>query len=226
MGRGERTRTTPTSWAYEGVDVAPVAGQREEFTAEPYSARGTAHAALHFDPTLEHPRCVFQVVKRHYARYTPEMVEEVCGVPRELFLRVADALCSNSGRDRTAAFCYAVGWTQHSIGVQYIRTASIVQLLLGNIGRPGGGILALRGHATIQGSTDVPTLYNLLPGYLPMPKAEERRHVPGVPREQWVELGLVERVPEVRGVDPEGVVGRARHRSERLALRPPASPDR
>ena len=101
------------------------------------------------------------------------MVEEVCGVPQELFLRVAETLCRNSGRERTSAFCYAVGWTQHTVGVQYIRTAAIIQLLLGNIGRPGGGILALRGHASIQGSTDIPTLYNLLPGYLPMPKAEK-----------------------------------------------------
>src|SRR5262245_63736263 len=100
------------------------------------------------------------------------MVEEICGVKKRLFLRVAEELCRNSGRDRTSAFCYAVGWTQHSIGVQYIRTAAIIQLLLGNIGRPGGGILALRGHASIQGSTDIPTLFNLLPGYLPMPKAE------------------------------------------------------
>ncbi len=99
------------------------------------------------------------------------MVAEVCGVEPGLFLRVAEALCANSGPDRTAAFCYSVGWTQHSVGVQYIRTAAIVQLLLGNVGRPGGGILALRGHASIQGSTDIPTLYNLLPGYLPMPKA-------------------------------------------------------
>src|SRR5207248_1872240 len=125
----------------------------------------------HVDQTLQHPRCVFQLLKRHYSRYTPELVEQVCGVPKELFLEVAGALCDNSGRDRTAAFCYAVGWTQHSVGVQYIRTAAIVQLLLGNIGRPGGGILALRGHASIQGSTDVPTLYDLLPGYIPMPKA-------------------------------------------------------
>src|SRR6185312_2505312 len=79
--------------------------------------------------------------------------------------------CVNSGRERTSAFCYAVGWTQHSVGVQYIRTAAILQSLLGNIGRPGGGIMALRGHASIQGSTDIPTLYNILPGYLPMPKA-------------------------------------------------------
>ena len=93
-------------------------------------------------------------------------------MPRELFIEVAEALCDNSGRERTSAFCYAVGWTQHTVGVQYIRTAAIIQLLLGNIGRPGGGIMALRGHASIQGSTDIPTLYNILPGYLPMPHAD------------------------------------------------------
>jgi formate dehydrogenase major subunit len=125
------------------------------------------------DETLQHPRCVFQILKRHFARYTPEVVEEICGVPRDQFRSVADALCAASGRDRTAAFCYAVGWTQHTVGVQYIRAASIVQLLLGNMGRPGGGIMALRGHASIQGSTDIPTLYNLLPGYIPMPHAHE-----------------------------------------------------
>jgi formate dehydrogenase major subunit len=125
------------------------------------------------DPTLEHPRCVFQVLKRHFARYTPEMVAEVCGVPEDLFVAVAETLTANSGRDRTSAFVYAVGWTHHTVGGQYIRTASILQTLLGNIGRPGGGILALRGHASIQGSTDIPTLFNLLPGYLPMPHASE-----------------------------------------------------
>nr|MBA2313210.1 molybdopterin-dependent oxidoreductase [Actinomycetota bacterium] len=123
------------------------------------------------DPTLQDPRCVFQILKRHYVRYTPDMVAETCGIPQPLFLEIAQTLCERSGRDKTSAFCYAVGWTQHSVGAQYIRAAAIVQLLLGNIGRPGGGILALRGHASIQGSTDVPTLYNLLPGYLPMPKA-------------------------------------------------------
>jgi formate dehydrogenase major subunit len=121
------------------------------------------------DPTLEHPRCVFQILTRHYARYTPEMVEEVCGVPRDAFVRIADAFCRASGPERTGAICYAVGWTQHSVGVQIIRSAAILQLLLGNVGRPGGGILALRGHASIQGSTDIPTLYDILPGYLPMP---------------------------------------------------------
>jgi len=123
------------------------------------------------DLTLQHPRCVFQVLKRHFARYTPEMVEQVCGVPREEWLKVAHTLIENSGRERTSAICYAVGWTQQSKGVQIIRAAAILQLLLGNIGRPGGGIMALRGHASIQGSTDVPTLYDLLGGYMPQPAA-------------------------------------------------------
>lgn len=126
------------------------------------------------DESLVDPHCVLQIIRRHFARYTPEMVETVTGIAPALFTRLADTLCAASGPDRTAAFCYAVGWTQHTTGVQIIRAAAILQLLLGNMGRPGGGILALRGHATIQGSTDIPTLYNLLPGYLPMPDARER----------------------------------------------------
>src|SRR5204863_3464306 len=123
------------------------------------------------DLTLQDSQCVFQKLKRHFARYTPEMVEKVCGISPALFYKVADTLVKASGPDKTAAICYAVGWTQHSKGVQIIRTASILQLLLGNIGRPGGGIVALRGHASIQGSTDIPTLYDILPGYIPMPHA-------------------------------------------------------
>ena len=123
------------------------------------------------DPALLHPRCVLQVLKRHFARYTPEMVEQACGVSCEDWLKVARTLVENSGRERTTAFCYAVGWTQQSKGVQIIRAAAMLQLLLGNIGRPGGGIMALRGHASIQGSTDVPTLYDLLAGYMPQPSA-------------------------------------------------------
>src|SRR6266581_397089 len=124
------------------------------------------------DLTLQHPRCVLQTLRRHFARYTPEMVEKICGISPALFHKVADALVAASGPDKSAAICYALGWTQHSKGVQIIRTASILQLLLGNIGRPGGGILALRGHASIQGSTDIPTLYDTLPGYLPMPRGD------------------------------------------------------
>jgi formate dehydrogenase major subunit len=124
------------------------------------------------DVSLQHPRCVLQTLRRHFARYTPEIVEKICGISPTLFHKVADALVAASGPDKTAAICYAVGWTQQSKGVQIIRTASILQLLLGNIGRPGGGILALRGHASIQGSTDIPTLYDILPGYLPMPHGD------------------------------------------------------
>src|SRR3954454_22256866 len=101
------------------------------------------------------------------------MVERVCGTPRDLFLRVCREWTQNSNRERTTALCYAVGWTQHANGVQMIRAGAILQLLLGNIGRPGGGVLALRGHATIQGSSDIPTLYDLLPGYLHMPRARD-----------------------------------------------------
>jgi len=167
----------PASWQYEGMEVAAASGERGSAAAaaEHHGALGApleAGQAEHVDPGLTHPRCVFQVLKRHFARYTPPMVAEVCGIPEELLVETARALCDNSGLERTSAFCYAVGWTQHTVGVQMIRTASIIQLLLGNVGRPGGGILALRGHASIQGSTDIPTLYNLLPGYIPMPHSE------------------------------------------------------
>jgi formate dehydrogenase major subunit len=161
-----------TSWALENVDPEPAAGSREASAHEKPLQNKSAKVEKS-DPTLQHPRCVLQIVKRHYARYTPEMVEETCGIPPELFLKVAEALCKNSGRERTGAFVYSVGWTQHTVGVQYIRAACIIQALLGNMGRPGGGVMALRGHASIQGSTDIPTLYNLLPGYLPMPKAKQ-----------------------------------------------------
>jgi len=171
----------PATWQYEGIDgSAGLAGRpapeaKEEAAGDLLGAAGPAlegdvqHPAT--DPTLQHPRCVWQILKRHYARYTPEMVEQVCGVPREQFLGVCEAWTANSGRERTTSLVYAVGWTQHSVGVQCIRTAAIIQLLLGNMGRPGGGIMAMRGHASIQGSTDIPTLFNLLPGYLPMPSA-------------------------------------------------------
>jgi formate dehydrogenase major subunit len=125
------------------------------------------------DPTLQHPHCVFQILKRHFARYTPEVVAQVSGCAPEELVRVAELLCTNSGRERTSAIVYALGWTQHVTGVQMIRTAGILQLLLGNMGRPGGGIMAMRGHSTIQGSTDVATLYDALPGYLPQPAADK-----------------------------------------------------
>lgn len=126
------------------------------------------------DPSLKDPNCVFQLLKKHFARYTPEFVAEICGCQPDQVIRVAKLLAENSGRERTSALVYALGWTQHSTGVQIIRAAGILQLLLGNIGRPGGGIMAMRGHSTIQGSTDLATLYDLLPGYLPQPVAHPK----------------------------------------------------
>ena len=179
-----------TTWQYSGLQVHASAGQREMGANQGEGAGHGAHGAglSHGEPpeedmTLEHPRCVYQILKRHYARYTPELVEEVCGVPREQFLEVAEALCRSSGRERTSSIVYSVGWTQHTVGVQYIRAAAIIQLLLGNIGRPGGGVMALRGHASIQGSTDIPTLYNILPGYIPMPHAHAHDSL-----EQFIEM--------------------------------------
>ena len=180
------------------------------------------------DPTLQHPRCVYQILKRHFARYTPEMVERVCGTPPEQFLAVCEAWTANSGRERTGALVYSVGWTQHSVGAQYIRAGAIIQLLLGNIGRPGGGIFALRGHASIQGSTDIPTLFNLLPGYLPMPSADVHDDLAALPRHrpQPHAEGLLVRRRRLHGVAAQGVLRRARHGRERLRLRPPAADQR
>jgi formate dehydrogenase major subunit len=166
------------SWQYEGMQVHGAAGAREEGfdRVKGHSAGHGGHGAAlsqseppEEDSSLTHPRCVFQVLKRHFARYTPAFVADACGCTEAELVAVAEALCANSGRERTSAFVYSVGWTQHTVGVQYIRTAAIIQLLLGNIGRPGGGIVALRGHASIQGSTDIPTLYDILPGYITMP---------------------------------------------------------
>jgi formate dehydrogenase major subunit len=145
--------------------------QSKSYDFSSWSFEHDEHGRIKTDPTMQHPRCVLSVLRRHYSRYTPQMVEQICGTPQETFLRIAELLAKNSGRERTTAFAYAVGWTQHTNGVQFIRTSSILQLLLGNIGRPGGGIMALRGHADIQGATDIATLYDLLPGYLPMPSA-------------------------------------------------------
>jgi formate dehydrogenase major subunit len=163
-----------SSWNYAGCDEAEVAAGWRVHATQAFSEHtgaGMRLEGLERDETLQHPRCVFQILKRHFSRYTPEAVARTCGISREDLLAVADAVVRNSGRDRTTAYCYAVGLTQHTVGVQMIRAAAILQLLLGNIGRPGGGIVALRGHATIQGSTDIPTLYDLLPGYLHMPRA-------------------------------------------------------
>ncbi len=121
------------------------------------------------DPTLQDPNCVFQRMKKHYLRYTPEMVERTTGTPKASFLKVCEAIATTAVPDRTMTSLYALGWTQHSVGSQNIRSIAILQLLLGNMGMAGGGVNALRGHSNIQGLTDLGLLSHSLPGYLTLP---------------------------------------------------------
>jgi len=126
------------------------------------------------DPSMEHPRCVLQLMKRHFARYTPEAVASVTGVPKELFLKICELVSSTAAPDKVMTSLYALGWTQHTVGSQNIRSIAIVQLLLGNMGMPGGGVNALRGHSNIQGLTDLGVMSHLLPGYLGCPTEKDK----------------------------------------------------
>ncbi|HBH63954.1 MAG TPA: formate dehydrogenase-N subunit alpha, partial [Erwinia persicina] len=125
------------------------------------------------DPTLAHPRCVYNLLSHHVSRYTAEVVENICGTPQKDFLHVCELLADTSAPDRTASFLYALGWTQHSVGAQNIRTMAMIQLLLGNMGMAGGGINALRGHSNIQGLTDLGLLSQSLPGYMTLPSEKQ-----------------------------------------------------
>ena len=116
------------------------------------------------DPTLANPRCVFQIMKAFYARYTPELVTEVTGVPQEQFLAMAATFGATGAPGKAGTLLYAMGGTQHTTGVQIIRSYTILQQLLGNMGLPGGGINALRGESNVQGSTDMALLFNIIPG--------------------------------------------------------------
>jgi formate dehydrogenase major subunit len=130
-----------------------------------------------YDPTLTHPRCVYQLLRQQYSRYTPEMVERITGIPKADFLKAADLFTSirtNGDTTKVATVIYAVGWTQHSFGSQIIRTAAMLQLLMGNVGRAGGGVNALRGHSNIQGATDLAGIFDILPGYLKMPNPDDK----------------------------------------------------
>src|SRR5580700_7179873 len=130
-----------------------------------------------YDLSLQHPRCVFQLLKQQYSRYTPEMVERITGIPKDRFLKAADLFTSvrrDGDMKKVATIIYAVGWTQHSFGTQIIRTAAMLQLVLGNIGRAGGGVNALRGHSNIQGATDMAGIYDSLPGYLKVPNPADK----------------------------------------------------
>jgi formate dehydrogenase major subunit len=146
----KRTYTDKSSWNYE------------------LDEKGFARV----DNTMQHPRCVFQLMKKFYARYTPEMVAQVCGCKVEDFKKAAEIITSTYTPDRAGTIMYALGWTHHSFSVQLIHAAGMLQLLLGNIGMPGGGLNALRGHSNIQGGTDCGMGYHNLPGYIAIPKAD------------------------------------------------------
>ena len=154
----------PRTWQYAGA----AAGRPSPPAGPPFDplVRSLLAPLPRRDETLQHPRSVFQIVRRHFSRYTPEMVERVTGCPQATFLKVAETILANSGPDRTTSFAYAVAWTQHTNGPQTIGCCALLQLLLGNVGRPGAGVMALRGHASIQGSTDMPTLYHSIHGYM------------------------------------------------------------
>lgn len=155
---------------YSGYDEA--AGKYSDKSSWNYEIGEDGYAKV--DPTLSHPRCVYQLMKKHYSRYTTEMVEKICGVSPAQFQKVADALASTAVPGRAGTILYALGWTHHSTGAQTIRLGAMVQLLLGNMGIAGGGMNALRGHSNIQGLTDLGLMSNLLPGYMTLPNEAEQ----------------------------------------------------
>jgi len=190
---------TDTNWQYASEPGQPRTNTPPEAKGEMRSQTSGQLASNkpETDPTLRHPNCVLNILRRHYARYTPEMVADICGCAKEQFMGVAEDLMANSGRERTSAIVYAVGWTHHVTGVQIIRTGAMLQLLLGNMGRPGGGIMAMRRHASIQGSTDIPTLYNLLPGYIAQPTAgRDHNTLAGYLEQERVDYGLMANLPK------------------------------
>src|SRR5487761_2375023 len=162
----------PEDGLYSGFDEISKTYDRSSWNYEGTHEPNALPANVTSDTTLEHPRCVYQLLKQQYSRYTPEMVERITGIPKDQFVKAADLFTSvrkAGDMKKVATIIYAVGWTQHSFGTQIIRTAAMLQLLLGNIGRAGGGVNALRGHSNIQGATDMAGLYDSLPGYLKVP---------------------------------------------------------
>ncbi len=153
---------------FSGYDEA---GRKYDKSTWAYKMGGDGYAKV--DMTMQHPRSVLHLLRKHYSRYTPEVVSNICGTPKKAFLKVCEIIATTSVPDRTLTFMYALGWTQHSVCSQMIRTAAMVQLLLGNVGMAGGVVNALRGHSNIQGLTDLGLLSDLLPGYLTLPNEKE-----------------------------------------------------
>ncbi len=214
-GFDAKTQTYDKStWNYAGADGAGKAMTEQkmaEVTAYPEPASPPPALALPetlaYDLSLQNPNCVFQLLKKHYSRYTPEMVERITGIPKEQFLKAADLYTSirkDGDMKKAGTIIYAVGWTQHTFGTQIIRTAAILQLLLGNVGRAGGGVNALRGHSNIQGATDMAGLFDTLPGYLKVPTPADTSFA------DWT---------EIRGQLSESPLWRRGHETKRVGLR-------
>jgi formate dehydrogenase major subunit len=170
-----------SSWNYEPAGGGGKAGgmgggEKERSTEDTGKVPASLPPNVAFDTTLQHPRCVFQLLKKQYSRYTPEMVERITGIPKDQFLKAADLFTSirkDGDMKKVGTMLYALGWTQHTNGTQIIRTAAMLQLLLGNVGRAGGGVNALRGHSNIQGATDMAGVFDILPGYLKVPNPDD-----------------------------------------------------
>jgi formate dehydrogenase major subunit len=146
--------------------------QKRSYDPKAWSFQKGADDSVRKDMTLQDPNCVFQLLKKHYSRYTPELVSRITGTPKEKLLEIYKLYASTGAPDKAGTSMYAMGWTQHTVGTQNIRTMSIIQLLLGNMGVAGGGVNALRGESNVQGSTDHGLLFHILPGYLPVPSAD------------------------------------------------------
>lgn len=176
-GTSEKAAGAPAKAGTQHAAEQSVAGGKKgDVTQHGYAAAGTPPPTMPenitYDLTLQNPRCVYQLLKKQYSRYTPEMVERITGIPRDKFLKAADLFTSirkDGDTKKVATIVYAVGWTHHGSGTQTIRTAAMLQLLLGNVGRAGGGVNALRGHSNIQGATDMAGIFDILPGYLKVP---------------------------------------------------------
>jgi len=167
----------PEDGLYSGFDANTNTYDRSSWNYEGSHEPNALPKDVKSDITLEHPRCVYQLLKQQYSRYTPEMVERITGIAKDQFIKAADLFTSvrkSGDMKKVATIIYAVGWTQHSFGTQIIRTAAMLQLLLGNVGRAGGGVNALRGHSNIQGATDVAGIFDNLPGYLKVPSVADK----------------------------------------------------
>jgi len=178
-------KPAPPAPAGQGQQAGPSASPSDAHEGHGYQAasamgaKGAGSGAppmmppnVAYDLSLQHPRCVFQLLKQQYSRYTPEMVERITGIKADQFLKAADLFTSirkDGDMKKAGTIIYAVGWTQHTFGTQIIRTAAMLQLLLGNVGRAGGGVNALRGHSNIQGATDMGGVFDIWPGYLKVP---------------------------------------------------------